>query len=760
MSSITTTFADALGTVSRPGTFFVTGSEQMLAPGLEVEGVGPIGLPLPAVQAKQLIAVANRAPFGRGEATVTDIAVRRTWQIAADRVRIRGKHWPTTLQAIVARVAEGLGLTDPIEAELYKMLVYDEGSFFVPHRDTEKSPGMFATLVLVLPSVSEGGALIVRHKDHEARLELRCEEPSEVAFGAFYADCVHEVLPVTAGHRLVLVYNLVRRGAGRLPGVPDYGGEVAMIAERLERWADSLRAGDEGEPQKLIYPLEHAYTPAELDFGALKGADAGVGQVVVAAAVLAGCSAHLALVSIDESGSAVQTGGSYRSRRGRYDDDEDDDGADEFEIDEVIDHNAKASHWRRTDGRPSPLTDLPVEEAEFAPPLTFEDLEPDEEHFHEATGNEGASYERTYRRAALILWPEEQILGVINQGGRAVTLPFLEDLATRWAEGGDPALRAQAAELSGLVMAGWSMGEWYPGRDSDRTDAGRFLNLLVRLNDPARLEQFLTALAGRRGFDIGDSADIADALRTLPAVQATGLAQRLIEGAAKTALGACGALLAGIAKGTPAAARPAAQILVSSLPGKPAPADPALSWRRGPGVRSAFIVDLFTALGAIDATLATVAADHVLKWPATYDFDTVLVAASLTLLETSETAGQAPVQRLRAASIGHLNQRIALDLEPPGDWRRDDTVGCGCEDCRALARFLGDASQKTWVFAAAQPRRSHLEDTIRKRRCDVDFSTEKRGSPHRLVCTKNQASYRRRCAQRVDDLQLRAKLAA
>ena len=36
------------------------------------------------------------------------------------------------------------------------------------------------------------------------RLDLHPAEPSEVAFAAFYADCRHEVLPVTAGHRLTL----------------------------------------------------------------------------------------------------------------------------------------------------------------------------------------------------------------------------------------------------------------------------------------------------------------------------------------------------------------------------------------------------------------------------------------------------------------------------------------------------------------------------------------------------------------------------
>ena len=57
---------------------------------------------------------------------------------------------------------------------------------------------MFATLVIVLPSISAGGDLVMRHKGREVRLELRSSDPSEVVFAAFYADCVHEVLP---GHR-------------------------------------------------------------------------------------------------------------------------------------------------------------------------------------------------------------------------------------------------------------------------------------------------------------------------------------------------------------------------------------------------------------------------------------------------------------------------------------------------------------------------------------------------------------------------------
>jgi hypothetical protein len=44
--------------------------------------------------------------------------------------------------------------------------------------------------------------------------DLADDEPSEMAFAAFYADCVHEVLPVTAGCRATLIYNLVRQAKG------------------------------------------------------------------------------------------------------------------------------------------------------------------------------------------------------------------------------------------------------------------------------------------------------------------------------------------------------------------------------------------------------------------------------------------------------------------------------------------------------------------------------------------------------------------
>ena len=180
---------------------------------------------------------------------------------------------------------------------------------------------MFATLVIVLPSLSSGGELLVRHAGREMRLDLRCEDPSEAAFAAFYADCVHEVLPVTDGCRLTLVYNLLRRDRGRKLEPPSYGAETARLAALLRRWGDGktmptgAEPSDGDTPEKLVYPLEHAYTQAELGFAALKGADAAVAGVLAAAAPQADCELHLALLEVEESGMAEYSG-DYRRGRG------------------------------------------------------------------------------------------------------------------------------------------------------------------------------------------------------------------------------------------------------------------------------------------------------------------------------------------------------------------------------------------------------------------------------------------------------------
>ena len=216
--------------------------------------------------------------------------------------------------------------------------------------------------------------------------------------------------------------------------------------------------------------------------------------------------------------------------------------------------------------------------------------------------------------------------------------------------------------------------------------------------------------------------------------------------------------VAALADGRKAALAAAAHRLVETLPGDPARSAVVEPWRRGPVVEPGLIVDLMTALEQIDQDLAGHVADHILTWPKTYSFDAVLVPAVRSLVGSGVIRGSTAVERLRAACLGHLRVRIAQPLEAPRDWQRTSALACSCRDCTELGRFLTDAERRVWSFKAAEARRGHVSGTVARARCDLDLTTEKRGSPYTLVCTKNQASYDRRVKQRKQDLEDLAQL--
>ena len=146
--------------------------------------------------------------------------------------------------------------------------------------------------------------------------------------------------------------------------------------------------------------------------------------------------------------------------------------------------------------------------------------------------------------------------------------------------------------------------------------------------------------------------------------------------------------------------------------------------------------------------LAERSVDHILAWPKTYELDAVLIPAARTLVGTGTTQDTAAIKQLQAACVAHLRTRIAEPLSPPADWRRASTLPCHCQHCAELAHFLADPERQTWVLKAAEAARSHVEDSIRRARSDLDTTTDRRGRPYSLVCTKNQASYERRAKQR------------
>jgi hypothetical protein len=159
-----------LNTVEPLGSFAtsdVVENMPVFYPIINVVGVGRLSFPLMDLIVQPLIAVSSKAPYGKGEVTSLDDSVRKAWQIDPSLIKLGGgAEWEDCLKSIVHRACRELGFSDErfdnlgIHANLYKLLLYETGGHFLAHRDTEKEPGMFGTLIIQLPSTFTGGDLV------------------------------------------------------------------------------------------------------------------------------------------------------------------------------------------------------------------------------------------------------------------------------------------------------------------------------------------------------------------------------------------------------------------------------------------------------------------------------------------------------------------------------------------------------------------------------------------------------------------------
>lgn len=188
--------------------------------------------------------------------------------------------WNSYLVEVVQpHIQHDLRLEVGFRLSLYKLLLHKSGSFFKPHRDSEKDDGTFGTVVIQLPSFYDGGKLIVRHNHRTEEVDLSSAANPQNGFSifytAFYCDCEHEVLPITSGVRACLVYNLVTTGEIEQKTFPS--------ATRLERdgreadLVDFLRNNFPND-QKMVYCLSHKYSQENLSLDNLKSTDRIIAQ--------------------------------------------------------------------------------------------------------------------------------------------------------------------------------------------------------------------------------------------------------------------------------------------------------------------------------------------------------------------------------------------------------------------------------------------------------------------------------------------------
>jgi 2OG-Fe(II) oxygenase superfamily len=691
--------------------------------------------------------------------------VRKVWQISAGHVRIGGKSWNVNFENILSKVKTGLGCDDAIvTAELYKLLVYDRGGFFLAHRDTEKADGMFGTLVLTLPSSYRGGALRIRHAGREVTLDTNATDPCELSYAAFYADCQHEVLPVRHGNRVCLIYNLIHKrskGRSRILKAPEYEHPITEGAAILDRF---LKAPD--APPKIAWLLDHQYSPAGLSFSAFKGSDAAKARVLVQAAARAQCAAYLGIVHIGESGAAEPDDDYfYRSRRNRYGYDE---GGDDEEADEDASFNAAtvddtwqyADEWRDAEDRVVEFGRIPLVGGELLPAGALDGEPPDEKRLTEASGNEGATYERSYRRAVLVLWSRNRTADVLLQAGVVAVLPYLKQLV-----GGGARARPEAIAVAERILEAWlgapkwdsySIGREWPG-PAERT---QMIAALTKLNAPDLLDRFLREVVAS-SYDGSENVALLASLDVFGDVQAAAVLSSLVSARMSVRPNECAELLLGLSEnpspGFPDVARAAIACLDSV--GKRDSEPETLDWepaeRKNP-LAPEFLESLFRALQRFNGgTLCSAAAEKIASRPECFS-PVTLVAPAIERIwggrRQRTAAVNTSLQRLWTSAAEFLLRHSEAPPQPPSDWYLDAELSCYCPDCQELKAFAHDPAERVHRFRIKKERRRHLHNMIDRHRMDMTHVTERVGSPQTLVCTKDRRTFDRRVNQYRDEI--------
>ncbi|TFK58576.1 hypothetical protein BDN72DRAFT_906612 [Pluteus cervinus] len=375
-------------------------------PWLTIEGLGTIGLPLSDIDAKRIISASRQAPYGHGNATLVNIDVRNTWEVSSQSVSFRHSDWDTFLKKdVLTAVRDGLGLTvdvNTLRCQLHKLLLYEPGSHFLPHRDTPKVDGMFATVVIILPSYYTGGEVHVSHSTDSKVLSL----PPDSFFQT-------SVLACQARSMLALSYNLIHTVPNQptltLPPVDE---KIGFLRRILEKWRRGKYNNDEdfGCQYRLLgVLLDHEYSPQELGWGsnALKGSDAHIIANLRPVAEEMGFVLLLTSLTYTVLDHSIERGGDGSQDRG-------------IEISNVVDLNGGL-----VVGSQSSSTTLHL--SQLVPKDAFEGIDPDGEEGSDYMGNEEAPLEQWYCRTALIILQRSWKLDFfLSAGGLSYTVSKLK----------------------------------------------------------------------------------------------------------------------------------------------------------------------------------------------------------------------------------------------------------------------------------------------------------------------------------------------
>lgn len=737
---------------------------------LEVRGVGPVEVPVSAGQAQQLCELARPARFGRREQTLLDPKVRDTFEVPKSRVKIDKRQWDRTLGPVLAGLAGDLGLPRGcwLEAEFHTMLVYGPGQFFAPHQDSEKSDAMVGTLVVMLPGEARGGVLQIEHGG--TSVSYRSSKTS-LTFVGFYADCRHQVKPVTSGYRVVLTYNLLLRGHTTAVGrsMNDSGIVDALTDAVREHFTTPVPgrygAPDRDPPMRLVYLLDHEYTEAGLSWSRLKGLDASRSVAILAAAEAAGCEAVLALAQVHETWNAEEPWEPPRYRRHwSYDDEDGDDypygsgrhSPDDYTLVDLIDSDIQLTAWLdQPGGKPAP-TNLSVSDSEVCASTPSNELTPYESEYEGYMGNYGNTMDRWYRRAAVVLWPRSLAFAVRAQGSPMWALDTLAGQVKAGELTG-------ARERAGMLASFWNAAA---GGEQPRGLVAKALKVAQDLDEPELASMLLAPLRaemltrthatalGRTADTYGEqwSAEIVGTWFGRDGLHSSGWTPDRAAWA-QSLPSLCEPLHAAGEGGASMS-----RLLVAATWKSLKKSVAAGLGTSQPSQRERHLTQAGPAIAAVLCATAVNAdtdqRDQMIAFLVQDNQD--LITAVLSAMRAganhpADVRRDASLDALATHGAAQLSARLARPQRAADDWSIEPPAGCTCPLCAELGAFLADPCRRSHEWPLAERKRQHVHIRIDASELPVLHETRRKGSPYTLVLTKTTALFDRENDQRRRD---------
>lgn len=718
---------DILLQVKGSGKYVSTLISDFVFPDLEINTIGELSFPINEIQAKALITIAQKAPFGIGHETVNDTQVRSAWEIDAKELSFKSKQWEKFLSKTITKAKVDLGIENSdVSAHLYKMLIYEKGDFFLPHRDSEKEKGMFGTMVITLPSKYTGGDLIVKFEgDTETINFSEASADNKLCISAFYADCEHEIKPLKSGYRVCLVYNLVQDLSVKAIQPPSIKTYINDLANALKKQIET----DNSKP--IIVLLGHQYTPENFALDSLKLNDRYKADILLEAAKEINCYANMCLVTSYKIGTPEYNG--------YYGDDDCED--DETEIDEVIDESLSIEYWLKNN-IPS-FSQIHFEESDLITSFALDEDEPIVKENSGYMGNYGPDIEHWYHYGAVMIWSQETNAQLILTQNTTSKLEWIDYFSKNL----NTTSRAEISAAEEILKASINQNDFDKEANYDA-----IVNWIISTKDESFFSR-IGAEASKHYFTKISIFNWLKLLNFLPENTANKIVDDIMLDVNQKILEHLLEMLNAMLK-----TNTLSKLVTSQICKIPVYLEAILVkvndnsiLLNKPALQNLFAIN---SQSTQSENWINSIAELLLKCKTRNYLNNVLLP---TLLEvTNET--ELILKTLHNCKVYYQEITNAKPL-PPEDWYRQMPTSTDYKkQWEILKLFLESPSQETFEYRKIQQDRLEMESAIKSVTIDLKMETIKKGSPHLLLITKTQDQYKRNLRDWEHDLTLLDKI--